>query len=82
MYYAREKDYLPVREEFYNEHGVLKKVMSCGEFETMHDRVIPTLYKMVTVGKDDQYTLMKIKNARFNAAIPARVFSLQNLTRR
>ncbi len=82
VYYAREKDYLPVREEFYNEHGVLKKVMSCGEFETMHDRVIPTLYKMVTVGKDDQYTLMKIKNARFNAAIPARLFSLQNLTRR
>lgn len=82
VYYAREKDYLPVREEFYNEHGVLKKVMTCGEFQIMHDRTIPTMYKMVTTGKEDQYTLMKIKEVRFNIAIPARTFSLQNLTRR
>lgn len=79
IYYAREKDYLPVREEFYNEHNVLKKVLSCSDFKKMHDRVIPTTYKMVTVKKKNRYTLMKIKRTRFDAKIPSRVFTLQNL---
>ncbi len=82
VYFARESDYLPVREEFYNEHAVLKKIMTCGEFKRMHDRTIPTMYKMETAGKEGQYTLMKIRDAQFSIAIPARVFSLQNLTRR
>lgn len=82
VYFARESDYLPVREDFYNEHGVLKKLLSCSSFKTMHDRVIPTVYRMQTVGKKDQYTLMEIKDVRFNIAIPARIFSLQNLQRK
>ncbi len=82
MYFAREGDCLPVKKEFYNEHGVLKKVLVCSAFRQMHDRVIPTLYKMRTVGKEDQYTLMEISEARFNTAIPGRVFSLQNLQRK
>jgi outer membrane lipoprotein-sorting protein len=79
IYYAREKDYLPVREEFYNEHNVLKKVLTCYDFKKMHDRIIPTTYKMVTVKKKNRYTLMKIKRTRFNTRIPSRVFTLQNL---
>ncbi len=79
IYYAREKDYLPVREEFYNEHNVLKKVLTCSDFQKMHDRVIPTSYKMVTVKKKNRYTLMKIKTTRFNTKIPSRFFTLQNL---
>ncbi len=79
VYYAREKDYLPVREEFYNEHNVLKKVLTCSDFQKMHDRVIPTVYKMETVKKKNRYTLMKIRETRFNVRIPSRVFTLQNL---
>ncbi len=82
IYFARKSDSLPVREEFYNEHGVMKKVMTLGEFRRMHDRVIPTLYKMETVRKKGRYTLMKIKYAKFNLKIPSRVFTLQNLKRR
>jgi outer membrane lipoprotein-sorting protein len=79
LYYAREKDYLPVREEFYNEHNVLKKVLTCSNFKKMHDRVIPTIYKMVTVKKKNRYTVMKITRTKFNMRIPSRVFTLQNL---
>jgi outer membrane lipoprotein-sorting protein len=79
IYYARIKDYLPVKQEFYNEHNVLKKVMSCYDFMQMHDRVIPTTYKMSTVMKKDRYTVMKIINSRFNTRISPRIFSLQNL---
>ncbi len=82
LYYAREGDYLPVREEFYNEHNVMKKAMTCSSFKKMHDRLIPTLYKMQTVKKRNRYTIMEIKRVRFNVKIPERIFSLQNLKRR
>lgn len=82
VYYARKSDYLPVLEEFYNEHGVKKKIMLCGGFKMMHGRVIPTTYKMQTVGEDDRYTMMNILNVKFNEKIPASVFTLQNLKRR
>ncbi|MCP4129712.1 MAG: outer membrane lipoprotein-sorting protein [bacterium] len=81
-YYARVKDILPVKEEFYNERGVLKKVMTYSRFKKMHDRVIPTKMVMKTVKKRNRYTMMVIKKARFNVAIPARKFTLQNLKRR
>ncbi len=79
IYYARQSDCLPVKEEFYNERGVLKKQMVCSDFKKMHDRVIPTVYKMTTVGKDDQYTMMTIKSAVFDMAISENVFTLQYL---
>ncbi len=82
VYYARKSDYLPVLEEFYNEHGVKKKVMTCGGFKMMHDRIIPTTYKMQTVGKEDRYTMMNILYVKFNEKIPDSVFTLQNLKRR
>lgn len=82
VYYARISDCLPVREEFYNEHGVMKKVMTCGEYRMMHDRIIPTTYRMQTVGKEDRYTMMLIRSARFNEQIPTSVFTLQNLKRK
>ena len=43
IYYARVNDYLPAKEEFYNEHNVLKKVLTFSEYKKMHNRIIPTL---------------------------------------
>jgi outer membrane lipoprotein-sorting protein len=82
IYFARVNDYLPVREEFYNERGVLKKVMTFGGYKKMHDRVIPTAMKMETVNKPDQYTLMKTISVKFNVPISGNIFTVQNLKRR
>ena len=82
VYYARTGDYLPVREEFYNQHGVLKKFMTFSDFKVMDNRLIPTTYRMQTVKKEDRYTVMQIEDIRFNAPIPGKVFTLQNLKRR
>ena len=82
VYYARKADCLPAREEFYNERGALKKIMTFSAYRTMHDRVIPTIMKMQSVEKDDRYTIMEIKSIRYNVAIPEYIFSLQHLKRR
>jgi len=81
LYYARTSDFLPVKQEFFSEHGVLRKTLTCSDFKVMGGRTIPALYKMQPAGKD-RYTIMEIKSITFNASIPDRVFSLQNLTRR
>jgi outer membrane lipoprotein-sorting protein len=89
LYYVRAADCLPVKQEFYDQHGRLKKMLTCSSFKKMHDRVIPTVYKMVTLKKQkdpdqpvDEYTLMVIKDVVFNEKINNSVFSLQNLKRR
>lgn len=82
IYYARISDYLPVREEYYNERNILKKYMTFNNFIHMHDRVIPSRYRMQTVKKPNQYTLMVIKAAKFDVPIPDDLFSLQHLKRK
>ncbi len=89
LYYARVSDCLPVKQEFYDQHGKLKKVMTLSNFKTMGDRVIPATMKMITLKKrreqgetGEEYTQMDIKDVRFNVKIPNNVFSLQNLKRR
>lgn len=82
IYYARINDYLPVRQDYYNERNLLKKFMTYSNFIHMHDRIIPTHYKMQTVKKKDQHTVMKIKMAKFDLSIPDNHFSLQHLKRK
>lgn len=82
LYHVRQKDYLPVAVAYYNEHGVMKKQLSYSKFRRVHDRVIPTKLKMITVGKKDRHTLLEIKGAKFDVPIPSRIFSLQHLKRR
>ncbi|OHD63493.1 MAG: hypothetical protein A2176_11325 [Spirochaetes bacterium RBG_13_51_14] len=89
VYFARVGDFLPVKEELYDQHGKLKKVLTCYVYRRMYDRVIPTVYKMVTLKKQreseqkgEEYTMMVIKDAMFNRKIDNRIFTLQNLKRR
>ncbi|MCP4112505.1 MAG: outer membrane lipoprotein-sorting protein [Desulfobacteraceae bacterium] len=82
IYYARTEDYLPVRKEYYNEHQILKKFMIFSNFKEMHDRVIPTLYKMQTVKKKDKHTLLEITKIKFDIPLKDKVFTLQNLKRK
>ncbi|MGL4369401.1 MAG: outer membrane lipoprotein-sorting protein [Spirochaetota bacterium] len=82
IYYARQPDCLPVREEFYNERDQLKKTMTCGSVKAVRGRVIPTVYKVESTGKADQYTLMEITDAAFDTPLPGRIFTMQNLQRR
>ncbi|MBP7734615.1 MAG: outer membrane lipoprotein-sorting protein [Spirochaetes bacterium] len=89
IYYARVSDCLPVKQEFYDQHGKLKKVMTCSNFREMGGRVIPATMRMKTLKKKrqegetgEEYTQMDLKDVKFNVKIPGNVFSLQNLKRR
>jgi hypothetical protein len=89
IYFTRVNDSLPVRQEFYDQHGNLKRLLTCEDFRRMDGRVIPTRYKMITMKRllepaqtGSEYTMMELKNVVFNKKIDNYIFTLQNLSRK
>jgi hypothetical protein len=78
-YWARQRDYVPLREEFYDEKGNLIKEMEYKEIKLMGGRVIPTFMTMRTLGKEGSKTILRIIQCQYDIAIPESIFSLRNL---
>jgi outer membrane lipoprotein-sorting protein len=81
LIWAREKDYMPLREEYYDERGRLIRTMFFSNIRRMGGRVMPTLWKLVPRLKEGQHTEMEIEEIEFNINISDRIFTKQNLER-
>ena len=79
---VRRADFLPVREEFYDERGTLVRVMTFSEIKTLGGRLIPTKWEMRPTGKPDNATTSVMTRATFDAPIAADIFTQRNLERR
>jgi outer membrane lipoprotein-sorting protein len=82
VFRVRKADFLPVREEFYDERGVLVRVMTFSDVRSLGGRTIPTRWEMRPVGKPENLTTVVMTSATYDAPIPADIFSLRNLTKR
>lgn len=82
VYYVSIGEMLPVREEFYNEHNQMTKLLTCSNVKMMGGRKIPTVYIMKTVAEPDRYTKMEILDIEFDIELPHTVFSFQNLQKK
>ncbi|MGB4270525.1 MAG: outer membrane lipoprotein-sorting protein [Spirochaetota bacterium] len=82
VYYASVDKLLPVREEFYNEHNQMTKLLTCSNVKMLNGREIPTVYIMKTIAEPDRYTKMEILDIQFDIEIPEYIFSFQNLQRK
>ncbi len=78
----RKTDALPRKQEFYDERGRLRKVLTFEEIRRLGDRNYPLRWRMVPVDKPGHETLLVYKQLRFDRPIPARIFTQQNLKRR
>jgi hypothetical protein len=83
IYYARMSDYLPVREDFFDEDSVHVRRMEFSDFVEMDGRVIPTMYVIEPLTEEDRgkRTMMRIVEMDFDARIRRDTFTLQNLER-
>lgn len=79
VYYVRKKDLIPIKQEYYSERGELIKVLSFSELQKMGGRLLPTKWRMQTVGKEGHDTVIMVKEVEFDRPINDRVFSLSNL---
>lgn len=82
VYFASVSKLLPVREEFYNEHNQMTKLLTCSNVKMLGGREIPTVYIMKTITEPDRYTKMEIVDIQFDIEIPGNIFSFQNLQRK
>jgi len=79
FYWSRKGDFVPLREEYYDEKGKRIKVLDYKEIKPMGGRVIPTLMTMRTMGKENKTTALRIIEAQFDIPVSDNIFSLRNL---
>ena len=82
VFRVRKADFLPAREEFYDERGTLVRVLTFSDVRVLGGRTVPTKWEMRPLAKPGNVTTMVMKSATFDAAIPAETFTQRNLTKR
>jgi len=78
-YWINKKNFLPLREQFFDEKGKLIKDLRFSEIKSMDDRDIPTLYEMRSVNKPGHITTLRIEKILFDQKFDERIFSIQRL---
>ena len=77
--FVRKQDFLPRREEYYDEKGRLQKVLTFEDFRQMSGRLYPARWKMDSVTKPGHETVFVYRKLIFDRPIPASVFTQENL---
>ncbi len=76
--FVRKQDFLPHREEYYDEKGKLQKVLTFEDFRQMSGRLYPARWKMDSVTKPGHETVLVYGQLIFDRPIPASVFTQEN----
>lgn len=76
---VREKDYLPVREEYYDEKGKMMRLMEFKEIKQMGGKTIPAVMELTPQSKEGNKTIIRYLKVDFDIPIKEDVFSLRNL---
>jgi outer membrane lipoprotein-sorting protein len=79
FYWVRKKDFVPLKEEFYDERGALVRVMSFSEVKPVGGRLLPTRWEIRPSDKPGNSTTFVIKSAVYDRPIDPEVFSQRNL---
>lgn len=77
----RKADYLPRREEFYDDRGALQKTLYFDQIRKTGSRNYPMRWRMVSQSKPGHETTLTFSSLEFGRPISADVFTRQNLER-
>jgi outer membrane lipoprotein-sorting protein len=77
--FVGKADFLPRREEYYDEKGVLQKVLTFEDIRQVDGRLYPMRWKMDSVTKPGHETVLAYGKLIFDRTIPASVFTRENL---
>jgi outer membrane lipoprotein-sorting protein len=79
LYWVRKSDFMPLKQEFFNERGELVRVMTFSDVRSVGGRRVPTRWEMRPVGKPGNVTAVVLKDAVFDPPIDDEVFTQRNL---
>ena len=79
---AVRSDGVPVRQEFYDEDGVLVRSMAFEDVRQLGARMLPFRWIVTDESREGYRTVLEIVDVMFDEPIPAQVFTRANLSRR
>lgn len=79
IFWIRQVDFAPLREEFYDEHNKLIKLLEYSRIQPVSDRAIPTIWTMKSTQKEGSFTVIEVVDVEYNQPIDENVFSLAHL---
>ncbi len=79
---VRKQDYIPVREEFYDEKGHLMRIMELKDIKPLGGKVFPAVMELIPLNKKDHRTVVTYTDALFDLELPKDIFTLRNLQKR
>jgi len=77
----QSKSFLPIREDFFDEHGEKVRILRFSDVQKAGNRTLPTQLEITPLKKPGQRTVLRYKNLRFDEPLDPSVFTLQNLRR-
>jgi len=77
--WVRRGDFVPLREEFYDEKGGLVRVLVFKDIANVGDRNYPLVWEMTPLNKAGRQTVLRYQKIRFDVPIEKGKFSLKNL---
>lgn len=80
-YWIRPADYVPLRQDFYDERGRLVKRLDYSDIEKVSDRTVPRTWLMTNLLKDGKSTRIYLKDVVYNQPIDDNIYTLSNLKR-
>ena len=75
------ENYIPLKEEYYNERGELIRTMLFSDIKKMGDRIIPAKFEVIEQKKPGHKTVMELADVTFDKPLKKSVFTKQNLRR-
>ncbi len=75
------KDFITLKNEYYDEDGYLVNTENLSKIKNVGDRTIPTYFEMIPADKPGHKTTMEFNKIRFNIPIQENFFSIQNMKR-
>ena len=76
---VRDKDHLPLRQEYYDEKGSLMRVMTFSAIKPMGGKTIPTVMELVPRNKPGNRTVITYKQIEFDLPLRDDIFSQRYL---
>ncbi|MCA9403337.1 MAG: outer membrane lipoprotein-sorting protein [Candidatus Omnitrophica bacterium] len=80
-YWIRRADFVPIRQDFYDERGRMVKRLDYSDIEQVSDRTVPRTWLMTNLLKDGKSTRIYLKDVVYNQPIDDNIFTLSNLKR-
>lgn len=79
LYWIRKQDFVPLKEEFYDERGTLVRTMTFSEVRLVGGRSIPTRWQIRPADKPGTSTTFVIRSAVYDRPLGAEIFTQRNL---